>query len=239
MPAFKRLAIAHLLALVLGIASAVLPTQAADNPKRGGEVYSVCSACHSLQPGIHLSGPSLADMWGKKAASAEGFVRYSKVFKSEDFAWDENTLNAWLADPKAMVPGNYMTFRGIRNDRDRGDLIAFLKLAMAPGGAKAVIDKGLITADGAEGQTPEDLSSVGPKQQVTGLRHCRDTYVVTTADGTETPYWEMNVRLKTDTSRFGPPSGKPAITRSGMMGDRVSIVFYSAAEIAATVKTKC
>ena len=228
-----------LVVVVGAVAMTAQPAQADGNPKRGGEVYRMCAACHSLQQGIHLTGPSLADMWGKKAASAEGFVRYSKVFKSQDFTWDETTLNAWLADPKVMVPGNYMTFRGLQKDRDRADLIAFLKLAMAPGGTKAVVGTGLITADAAEGQTPEDLSSVGPKQQVTGLKHCRDTYFVTTADGTETPYWEMNVRLKTDTSKFGPPSGKPAITRSGMMGDRVSIVFSSAAEIAATVKSKC
>jgi cytochrome c len=239
MPVFERLTIGHLLALVVGIAAGVPPAQAEDDPKHGAEVYRVCSACHSLQPGVHLTGPSLADMWGKKAASADGFVRYSRALRSQELTWDENALNAWLADPKAMVPGNYMTFRGLRNDRDRGDLIAFLKLAMATAGAKAVVDKGLITADGAEGQVPEDLSSAGPKQQVTGLRHCRDTYFVTTADGTETPYWEMNVRLKTDTSKFGPPAGKPAITGSGMMGDRVSIVFSSAAEIAATVKPGC
>jgi cytochrome c len=235
---FERLATGSILALVLAFA-AVVPARGDDDPKRGARVYGVCSACHSLQPGVHLTGPSLAGLWGKKAASAEGFVRYSKIFKSQDFTWNEDTLNAWLADPKAMVPGNYMIFRGIGKDRDRGDLIAFLKLAMAPGGAKSVVDKGLIPTEGAEGQVPLDLSSVGPKQQVTGLKHCGDTYFVTTADGTETPYWEMNVRLKTDTSKRGPPAGKPAITGSGMMGDRVSIVFSSAAEIAATVKTEC
>lgn len=239
MPLFERLGRSRLLLLAFGFAASVPLAQADDNPKHGAEVYRVCSACHSLQPGIHLTGPSLADMWGKRAASTEGFVRYSKALESQDVTWDENTLNAWLADPKAMVPGNYMTFRGLRNDRDRGDLIAFLKLAMTAGGAKAAIDKGLITAGGAEGQMPEDLSAVGPNQQVAGLRHCRDTYFVATADGAETPYWEMNVRLKTDTSKFGPPSGKPVITRSGMMGDRVSIVFSSAAEITAAVKTKC
>jgi cytochrome c len=239
MSAFERLPMNHFLALALAVAASTPPALADDGPKRGADVYRVCAACHSLQPGIHLTGPSLADMWGKKAASVEGFVRYSKALKSQEWTWDETTLNAWLADPKAMVPGNYMTFRGLQKDRDRADLIAFLKLAMAPGGTKVVVEKGLITADAAEGQTPEDLSSVGPKQQVTGLKHCRDTYFVTTADGTETPYWEMNVRLKTDTSKFGPPSGKPAITRSGMMGDRVSIVFSSAAEIAATVKSRC
>jgi cytochrome c len=217
----------------------VLPARAKDNPKHGGEVYRACSACHSLQPGVHLSGPSLADLWGKKSGTVEGFLRYSKALKAQNITWDENTLNAWLADPEAMVPANYMTFRGVRSDRDRGDLIAFLKLALVPGGANAVIAKGLITADTAEGQVPEPLGSAGPQQQVSELRHCGDTYFVTTADGTETPYWEMNVRLKTDTSNRGPPSGKPIIVHAGMMGDRVSIIFADPAEIAATVKSKC
>ena len=226
-------------ALVAGFAVTASLAHAEDNPKHGGEVYRACAACHSLQPGVHLSGPSLANMWGKKSGTVEGFVRYSKALKSQDITWDENTLNAWLADPKAMVPGNYMIIRGLRNNRDRGDLIAFLKLAMAAGGAKSVIDKGLITADAAEGQRPEPLASVGSDQQVTGLRHCRDSYFVTTADGTETPFWEMNLRLKTDTSKTGPPSGKPVIVRAGMMGDRVSIIFADPAEIAATLKSQC
>lgn len=212
---------------------------AQDNPKRGGEIYRACAACHSLQSGVHLSGPSLADMWSKRAGTAEGFLRYSQALKSQDIAWDENTLNAWLADPKAMVPGNYMTFRGIRGDRDRGDLIAFLKLAMSTGGTAAVIDKELISADLAEGQRPEPLSAAAPQQQVTALRHCRDTYFVTTADGTETPYWEMNVRLKTDTSKTGPLPGKPVIVGAGMMGDRVSIIFANPGEIATTLTSTC
>jgi cytochrome c len=178
-------------------------------------------------------------MWGKRAGAADGFLRYSQALKALDMTWDENTLNAWLADPKAMVPGNYMTFRGIRSNQDRGDLIAFLKRAMATRGTKAVIDQGLISADMAEGQRPEPLSSAGPQQQVTRLRHCRDTYFVTTADGRETPYWEMNVRLKTDTSERGPPPGKPVVVGSGMMGDRVSIVFADPREIATTVKNSC
>jgi len=212
---------------------------AEDNPKRGGQVYRACVACHSLQPGVHLTGPSLADMWGKKAGRADGFLRYSPPLKAQEITWDENTLNAWLADPKAMVPGNYMSFRGLRNDRQRGDLIAFLRLAMAAGGTKAVIDEGLVSADVAEGQRPEPLDQAGRQQQVTRLRHCRDTYFVTTADGTERPYWEMNVRLKSDTSNTGPPPGKPMIVGAGMMGDRVSIIFADPSEIATTLKNAC
>jgi cytochrome c len=226
-------------ALVATVAMAAPSARAEDNPKRGAEMYRACAACHSLQPGVHLTGPSLAELWGKRAGAAEGFLRYSQALKAADITWDENTLNAWLADPKAMVPGNYMSFRGIRGNRDRGDLIAFLRIAMAAGGTKAVIDKGLISADTAEGQRPEPLGSAGPHRQITGLRHCRDTYFVTTADGRVRPYWEMNVRLKIDTSDRGPPPGKPVIVGSGMMGDRVSIVFADPREIASTIKDSC
>ncbi|MNU02173.1 c-type cytochrome [Azospirillum brasilense] len=42
-------------------------------------------------------------------------------------AWDEATLDAYLADPKGAVPGNKMAFAGVKNEQARKDLIAFLK----------------------------------------------------------------------------------------------------------------
>src|SRR3990172_5491292 len=73
--------------------------------RRGASVYRACVACHSLEPGLHLTGPSLAGSWGKKVASAADFPRYSKALKSQEFSWDEITLNAWIADPAAFVKG--------------------------------------------------------------------------------------------------------------------------------------
>ncbi len=61
-------------------------------------------ACHSLEPGVHLTGPSLADLWGTTAGETDGFMRYSQGLKSADFAWDDITLNAWLTDSRSMVP---------------------------------------------------------------------------------------------------------------------------------------
>src|SRR3546814_16586931 len=69
----------------------------------------------------------------------------------------------------------------------------------------------------------------------TKVQHCRDSYCVTTADGAETPFWEMNVRLKLDTRETGPEPGKPAILGAGMAGDRVSIVFSSLEELTSFV----
>jgi cytochrome c len=227
------------LSAALALVVWVGPANAQDNLQRGAKVYRTCAACHSLKPSVHLTGPSLADLWGRKAGTVDGFVRTSKALKAADITWDENTLNAWLANPQAMVPGNYMTFRGIKDDKARGDLLAFLRLAMAPGGGQAVVEQRLITAETAEGQVPEPIASVGPEQQVTAIRHCRDTYFITTANGAETPYWELNVRLKTDTGKTGPQPGKPVLLPAGMQGDRVSIIFADPAEIGATVRSKC
>jgi cytochrome c len=235
MSASRWLSFGALVALVQWAGSA----QAQDSPQRGARAYGTCAACHSLKPGVHLTGPSLASLWGKKAGSVDGFVRYSKALKAADLTWDENTLNAWLADPQALVPGNYMTFRGLKDDKARVDLIAFLRLALAPEGSEAVVAQRLIRAETAEGQVPEPVASVGPDQQVTAIRHCRETYFVTTANGDETPYWELNVRLKIDTGKTGPRPGKPVLLPAGMQGDRVSIVFADPAEISATIMSRC
>lgn len=209
------------------------------NPKRGATVYQACVACHSLEPNVHLTGPSLAGLWGMKAASVADFPRYSEALRAQALVWDETTLNAWLAGPDAFVKGNYMSFRGIADDRSRRDLIAFLRVALAPGGARSVVAKGLIPEQMARGQTPGPLGRAGADEQVVSVRHCQQTFFVGTADGNERPFWEMNLRLKIDSSATGPKDGKPVLTPSGMQGDRASLVFSDPAQINAFVKSKC
>ena len=207
--------------------------------KRGAAAYRLCAACHSLQPGVHLSGPSLATMWGRPAATLSDFARYTDALKKSEIVWDESTLSAWIGDPQVMVPGTTMTFRGIENGKNRDDLVAFLRLALAQNGAANVVRESLIPAGMAQGQIPEDLTSVGPNQRITEIRHCGDGYHVTTADGGKFPFWETNVRLKIDTSPRGPRSGEPVLHRSGMVGDRVSIIFSSLAELRQSIAEKC
>lgn len=209
------------------------------DPKRGARVYGACAACHSLEPGLNLTGPSLAGLWGKKAASVAVFVRYSTALKEQAFIWDETSLNAWLTDPNAFVDGTYMTFRGIDDAKVRADLIAFLKVAMAPDGAKSVVAQGLINAETARGQAPEPLGAAGPEEQVTSIRFCHDSFFVITADGKQRPFWEMNLRLKIDTTASGPTAGKPVLVGGGMQGDRASIVFSDLDEIGRLVEKKC
>lgn len=206
---------------------------------RGGQLYRACVACHSLEPRTHLTGPSLAGLWQKPAGRAEGFSRYSTGLKAADFDWDAASLDAWLTEPRAMIADTRMVFRGIPAEQDRTDLVAFLALAMAPGGADAVVENGLAPGGYVRGQKPEPLTPTPPGARVTRIRHCGDSYFVTTADGTETAHWEMNVRLKLDTRDTGPALGAPVIVGAGMMGDRVSIVFASLEDINALVEEAC
>jgi cytochrome c len=223
----------------LALFATVAQAQMDGDPKRGAAQYRACVACHSLEAGTHLTGPSLAGLWGAKAGQAEGFIRYSQGLKSAEFIWDETSLDGWLADPRSMIPDTSMTFRGIADDQARADLVAFLAIAMAPGGAKAVLDRGLAPAEYVRGQKPESLKTAPLQAQVTKIRHCRDSYFVTTADGTETPYWEMNLRLKLDTRDTGPEPGKPVIVGSGMMGDRASVVFARLEELTRFIEEGC
>lgn len=228
-----------LFSVMLFISVASYTAHADGDPTRGAKVYGVCAACHSLEPALNLTGPSLAGLWGKKAASVTDFVRYSSSLKEQGFIWDETSLNAWLTEPRAFVPGTYMTFRGIDDKRVRGDLIAFLKIAMAPGGGATVVAQGLATAEMTHGQAPEPLATASPEGQVTRIRFCHDTFFVATADGNERPFWEMNLRLKIDTSANGPQVGKPVLVPGGMQGDRASIVFSDLDEIGRLVQKKC
>lgn len=213
---------------------------AAGDSERGMKAFRRCAACHSLVPGRHGTGPSLANIWRQKAGTVEGFSRYSEALKHADVVWDEKTLDVWLADPQAVVPKNRMTFPGIKNAQARADLIAYLKVAAAEGAGSQTAEPNGMMGGGMMGaaQAPS-LKSLGREREVTAIRYCGDTYHVTTAAGEIVPFWEFNLRFKTDSSRNGPSSGHPALIRAGMMGDRAFIVFAGPKEIGLFIRNQC
>src|SRR3989304_3826458 len=99
--------------------------------QQGAKPFRPGPACHSLQAGDHRTGPSLAGVFGKKAGAVETFNRYSKALKDSGLTWNAETLDRWMKDPKELVPGNRMIFRGVAEKKDRDDLIAFLKSGSA------------------------------------------------------------------------------------------------------------
>lgn len=210
---------------------------AAGDASKGAQVFQQCTMCHSIQSGRNLTGPTLAHIYGRKAGTAEGFNRYSPALQSSGVVWNDQSLNKWLANPQAFIPGNNMAFPGIPDASTRTDVIAYLK-AVSEGKAPAAPRGGGMMGD-RMGGAPANLKQVGPDSQVVSLRHCRDTYVIRTAAGATRKVWEYNVRLKTDSSADGPSAGKPVMTNSGMQGDRVSIVFASPTELGQFIKEAC
>ena len=99
---------------------------AAANMKRGQLLYMVCKACHDVEAGLpHKVGPNLHGTFGRKAGTAEGF-KYTDALAKSGLVWTPETMDEWLRQPGALVPGNGMAFAGIANDADRASLIAWL-----------------------------------------------------------------------------------------------------------------
>src|SRR5438552_6879356 len=208
----------------------------AGDPARGSRVFGQCAACHSVAPGEHMTGPSLAKVWNQKAASAEGFSRYSEALKRADVLWTEATLDAWLVKPEKFLPGTGMTFPGLKEAKDRQDVIAYLR-AVSEGKAPQARQggRGMATMS----RETLDLRKAPAEGQVTSITQCGDTYTVATADGKTQKIWEFNLRFKTDSSKVGPLPGKPVAVGAGMQGDRASVVFASPKEISEFVKQSC
>ncbi|MCK1497817.1 MULTISPECIES: cytochrome c family protein [unclassified Bradyrhizobium] len=213
---------------------------------RGRRDFRLCAPCHSLEPDRNMTGPSLAGVWGRKAGSLQSFERYSDALKSSGIVWDDRSLDAWLTDPDRMVPGNEMPFNGIKDDRARADLLAFLKEATKPGASEQrnaqapMGDMGGMMGGmmGGGGRDP-NLKSLDPNMQVKAITYCHDTYRVTTADGKTRAFWERNLRMKTDSGKDGPQSGAPALVPAGMMGDRADVIFAAPGEISKTIEPRC
>jgi cytochrome c len=209
---------------------------------RGQRVFGACAACHSLQPDQNMTGPSLAQLWNRKAGSLASFSRYSSAMKSANVEWNDKTLDEWIADPQHVIPGNQMTFDGIKDPKQRADLIAFLKQATEGGGSQEGGQmRGMMGGMGGMmggGQAP-NLKKLDAEDRVQAITHCKDTYTVTTADGQAHKFWERNLRLKTDTSGDGPEKNTPALVRAGMMGDRADVIFADPSEISALISSKC
>jgi cytochrome c len=221
---------------VLGLSAALSPAVAADgNATRGQRVFNACAQCHSLEPNRSMTGPSLAELWNRKAGSLASFQRYSPALTSSNVVWNDKTLDEWIKDPQHIVPGNQMTFAGVKDAQQRSDLLAFLKEATRPGrGPSQSAQQG-----GMMGGGDPNLKSLEPDNRVQAISYCRDTYRITTADGKLHAYWERNLRIKTDSSENGPQKGAPALVGAGMMGDRADAIFAAPEEISAFIKPGC
>ena len=98
------------------------------NVKKGEKIFKTrASQCHtSARRGENGVGPNLWGLVGRKAGTQLGYD-YSDVNKNSGVVWSEENLFNYLENPKKFLPGTKMSFAGIKSEKDRRDIIAYMK----------------------------------------------------------------------------------------------------------------
>jgi cytochrome c len=105
-----------------------LPVAAQAQDKVSGEkLFKMgCSACHSPQPGQTVTGPSLFGIVDRPSAQMANY-KYSEAMRSANLTWTSETLERYLPAPQQLVPGTTMRFPGLKDAKQRADLVAYLQ----------------------------------------------------------------------------------------------------------------
>lgn len=115
---------------IVAILASVSFAQAEGDAKAGEKVFKKCKACHAVgEKAKNKVGPLLNNIVGNEGGVVEGF-KYSKALlakKEEGLVWDEESLDAYLTKPKAFIPKGKMAFAGLKKEKDRENVIAYLK----------------------------------------------------------------------------------------------------------------
>ena len=117
--------------VALALAAGAPPATAKDttlqgDPRKGEAIYERCLACHALA--YDRTGPRHCGLFGRRAGSVKDFA-YSEAMKRSKIIWNEKTLDRFLASPLTAVPGTTMGYAGVQDNKERADLIAYLKRA--------------------------------------------------------------------------------------------------------------
>jgi len=117
----------HLAAAVSLIYVGLIHAAPAGDPEAGNDVFaSECSDCHSVRQGKNKKGPSLFGVVGRQSASIPDY-KYSDSMRSYNVVWTPEKLDAYITNPKAVVPGTKMKkYDGLANPKARADVIAYL-----------------------------------------------------------------------------------------------------------------
>lgn len=99
--------------------------------QHGEQVYARCAACHAIE--ANRTGPQHCGLFGRRAGTAPGFDNYSKAMRDSKVIWNERSLDAFLQAPTQAVSGTTMGYAGVKDRRERADLIAWLREATRAG----------------------------------------------------------------------------------------------------------
>ncbi len=111
----------------------ITPLLAAADTDAGKKKSKACAACHTFDKGgANRVGPNLWNIVGRDKAGVAGFA-YSDAMKERGGVWDYEALNSFLAKPKKDMPGTKMNYAGLKKEKDRANMIAWLRsLSDAP-----------------------------------------------------------------------------------------------------------
>jgi cytochrome c len=113
---------------VVAIVSAMAATSAAraQDVAAGETSFKKCTPCHSIGEGAkNKVGPELNGIDGRHSGTADGYS-YSDANKNSGITWSKDQFLEYIKDPKAKIPGTKMAFAGIKNEKEAGDLWAYL-----------------------------------------------------------------------------------------------------------------
>jgi cytochrome c len=117
-----------ILALAAGTAAAT-----AQDIEAGENSFKKCAPCHAVGEGKKNGvGPVLNGLNGRSSGTIEGYS-YTEANKNAGIVWNEATFKEYIRDPRAKIPNTKMIFAGIKNEKEAGDLWAYLAQFKADG----------------------------------------------------------------------------------------------------------
>src|SRR5438552_4812047 len=119
----KKLTLSTLFVIAASTAASGALAQDADAGKTS---FNKCMACHAVGDGAkNKVGPVLNGLDGRKSGTVEGYS-YSDANKNSGITWGKDQFLDYIKDPKAKIPGTKMVFAGIKNEKEAGDLWAYI-----------------------------------------------------------------------------------------------------------------
>jgi cytochrome c len=117
-------------------ASTAASSALAQDADAGKASFNKCLACHAVGDGAkNKVGPVLNGLDGRKSGTVEGYS-YSDANKNSGITWNKDQFLDYIKDPKAKIPGTKMVFPGIKNEKEAGDLWAYISQYDKDGKAK-------------------------------------------------------------------------------------------------------